>query len=312
MQDVVSLDVAYHVKLASLGVISAAGTICNGISLSFFLRHQRDSLASLHLIALNITDLMISCLSPVACYCLTRFSRQEQEDTTKATLFDIIIIESFLSLSILSCFITTLLSVLRTLVLMKPLYVIRKKHVYLAHCINTIFSLGFITSKIIAHRQNAYDQTEYSQSLNLLIFILCGIQFLYVLMTVGIVGTSSVVAVKALRRSPEILTQQVGGPNNEANRKATIMILTLSIIFVILNCTWCIVWAFCTMHGKPSNTKLVIFAMIFGLFLMAINSGANPVVYMLKNSRLNTYIKSIFRRLKRYLTWESEDAIDNL
>ena len=301
MEDMVSSDVAYFVKLASLGVIGVSGTICNGISLSFFLRHQRESLADLHLIALNFTDLMISCLSTASLFCLSRFASQRSGKDTTVALLDLIVIESFLSLSNLSCFITTMLSVLRTLVLTNPLHIIRKNYVYLAHGINMIFGLGLVTSKVIEHRMGR-GQTESSQSSSELIFILCVIQFLYVLITVGIVGTSSVIVVKALRRPPEIQTQQTERPNNEANRKATIMILILSVIFVVMNCAWCIGWAIGTVISHLSATHSEINVMLLGLFLMAINSCANPVVYILRNSRLNNYAMSLFRRLKLFFS----------
>ena len=195
-----------------------------------------------------------------------------------------------------------MLSVLRTLVLTKPLYIIRKNCVYLAHGLNMIFSLGLVASKMIVQMD---EKQEESDSLNVLTTILYVIQYLYVLISVGVVGISGVSVVRALRRPSDILTHQNGGANNEANRKATIMILTLLVIFVILNGTWAIVWTMYTVIEQSIDSdELKIFethVMFIGFLLIAINSCANPVVYMLRNSRLNNYGRSILRRLKQSL-----------
>ena len=326
MEETVCLDIACYLKLTAVGVIGISGTIFNGISLSFFLRHQRETLADLHLIALNFTDLLICCLSLAACFCWNELHAKSIESDgygPKGKLLHLVIIESYLSLSNLSCFITTMLSVLRKLVLTKPLYIIRKNCVYLAHSINMIFSLGLVASKMIVQmdkKQGECDQSCTSDSSKVPTTILYVIQYLYVLISVGLVGISGAIVVRALRRPSDILTHQNGGANNEANRKATIMILTLLVIFVILNGTWAIVWTMYTVIEQSINSdELEMFrthVMYIGFFLIAINSCANPVVYMLRNSRLNNYGRSILRRLKQFLmlpflTFEAEDEINN-
>ena len=307
MDKVVFSNIAYYGRFATVAVIAISGAACNAISLSFFLRHQRESLADKHLIFLNITDLLICFLSPAALFCLSELMEEGQD---KSDLLHATVAESFLSLSLLSCFITTMLSVTRTMVLTKPLCIIRRNCVYLAHGLNTIFSLVFITCKIVIyHIQNEKRSENYS---SVLLNNIChAIQFLYVLVTVGIVGVSSVIVVRALRRPLEIQAQQTGRQHNEANRKATVMILTLSIIFVILNGTWCVFWASWTIiefsNNDRSGVNVILtwrlFAMFLSLFLMTINSFANPVVYMLRNSRLNNHTRSLLRRVKQFLTF---------
>ena len=309
MEGIVFSDIAYYGRFAAVGVIALAGTISNGISLSFFLRNQRDSIADKHLIALNITDLLICAISPAALFCLGEM--KEEEDT----ILELIVAESFVSLSLFSCFLTTMLNVLRAIVLKKPLYIIRENCVYLAHSINAIFSLGLITSKVIT----TYMSEELEKVLEVIYTVLFALQYLYVLITVGIVGNSSVIVVRALRKPPDILPQQVAGPNRETNRKATVMILTLSVVFVFLNGSWCVFWAICTVINETSDTDgpgnlvkmLVKFVQFLSFFLIAINSCANPLVYMLRNSRLNNHTKSLVRGLKRSLMGETENAIDH-
>ena len=178
MDEVVFSDIAYYGRFAAAVVVSSMGTVTNGISLSFFLRHQRKSLADKHLIFLNITDLLICLLSPFALFCLSELMKEGRD---KSDLLHATVAESFLSLSLLSCFITTMLSVTRTLVLTKPLYTIRGNCVYLAHGINMIFSQIFITSKIVFHIQS---ENRWNNIFLVLSKIFHAIQFLYVLMTV--------------------------------------------------------------------------------------------------------------------------------
>ena len=141
MEEVVFSNIAYYGRFATVAVIAIFGTACNAISLSFFLEHKKESLADKHLIFLNITDLLICILSPVALFCLSK-AIVEGEIHLLLTIFA----ESYVSLSLLSCFITTMLSVTRTLVLTKPLYIIKRNLVYLAHSMNTIFSVWFSLS----------------------------------------------------------------------------------------------------------------------------------------------------------------------
>ena len=312
MDKVVSSDISYYGGLATIGAFAAVGTFFNGISLSFFLNYQRDSLANIHLIALNITDLLICSLSPAALFCLTEIAKKKEGDDVTYKLIDLLIFESFLSMSLLSCFITTTLSVIRALVLTRPLYIIKKKYVYLAHGINMVFSLSLITSKAIPFYMSGKQDEDntWGEILVILSFILFAIQYMYVLIAVGVVGISCVIVVKALGTPPEILTQQTERLNNENNRKATVLILTLSLIFVVMNGTWCLFWAICTGVDSPGFRhsdldffeSLPIFAIFISLFLMTLNSCANPLVYMLRNSRLNDYTKSLFRVLRRGLT----------
>ena len=305
-------DKAYYGGVITIGVLAAVGTLANGISLSFFLRYQRESLADIHLIALNITDLLICSLSPAALFCLKEIAKHKEGDDVTYTLIDLLIFESFLSMSLLSCFITTTLSVIRALVLTRPLYIIKKKYVYLAHGINMVFSLSLITLKAtpfyMSEKQD--EENTWGTILFMLSFILFAIQYIYVLISVGVVGISCIIVVKALRRPRDILTQQTERLNNENNRKASVMILTLSVIFVVMNGTWCLFWAICTGLESPGLSSaeldfveaLPIFSIFISLFLMTLNSCANPLVYMLRNSRLNKYTKSLFRVFWRGLT----------
>ena len=51
-----------------------------------------------------------------------------------------------------------------------------------------------------------------------------------------------------------------------------------------------------------------IFGIFFYSFMITINSCANPVVYMIRNSRLNSYTKSLFSRAKGFIATIIEKA----
>ena len=331
MEEVIFSDIAYYTRLTTIGMLAATGFISNGISLSFFLKHQRESLADRHLIALNITDLLICCLSPVALFCTSNHTQRQKEIFYSGDMRQVhfkpseyVIGELFYSFSLLSCFTTTMLSVTRSLALSKPLYRIRKEMVYFAHSINMVFLIG-LTSTKMASFYNMMLKQEGSYSWRNVLFAIYStmylIQNLYVLITTGIVGVSSVLVARALRQPPEILAQQEGRQNNATNRKATIMILTLSIIFVILNGTWCVYWVVSAIiyaytgdevKNVGDNIMIGIFGTYLNGFLMTINSCANPVVYILRNSRLNGHTKSLLKRLTTFLKLKTENAIDNM
>ena len=315
-------DPVYYTRSGLIGVIAATGTICNGISLSFFLRNKKKSLADLHLIALNITDLLICILSPVNVFCLNEYIKKTQDlfyrgssiSNVRYEIHEVLFAHFIFTLSLLSCFITTVLSVSRAVVLTKPLYIIKKKYVKLSHCINAIFLLIFLGCKIATYcidiKLSETLETGRSPIMNIIFTILTLAELLYVMITVMIVGVSSVVVARSLRKPPDIPSQaqQADRPIREANRKATVMILTLSVFFFIYNSTWCLIWAICTIIYRKQfdnlddqNQLLVMISFFSNLFMIAINSSTNPVVYILRNSGLNQFTKTFSRGVWRFV-----------
>ena len=234
--------------------------------------------------------------------------------------FDQVIIGSVTgSASHLSCFTTAVLSLVRTLVLKQPLLIIRKLHVCLVHTVSVILILAIFISKISMaclikpDLQNATEtHPNFSQTI---FFALNNAEFGFILLTVVIVGVSSVVVAKVLSKPrPQIVAHQAGALNRENNRKATVMILTLPVVFVICNGTWCVFWITSMVNEgletrSDSHSQAThIFGVFFYSFMITINSCANPVVYMIRNSRLNTYTKSLYIKLKGFITTITENA----
>ena len=315
MENIISSNIAYFTRTATLGALATTGTIANGISLSFFVRNQKDSLADKHLIALNINDLLICILSPVAMVYANEFTKSNGVKhnifaiTLKAA-YDIptlLIGNIFNLLGLLSCSITAILSVTRTLALTKPFHMIQKRSVYLIHCINTLFLLILFCCKLALYtmeHSKIEKLDEEAPGNSIVFYMITQVEYTFVLLTVGIVAVSSVLAVRSLHKPPENLTQQTG---QLQHRQATATILTLSVTFVITNSTWCVFWAVYTAILKTEGISTIDFSIMrmLGLYvtiyMVTINSIANPVIYIVKNSGLNDYTKNLLGGLKRLL-----------
>ena len=219
---------------------------------------------------------------------------------------EIFITDFALSLALLSCFLTSMISFTRVLALTKPLYIINTKLIRLAHLINAVFSSASYLTKFIPYYIVDGTKDEIADAVRT-VKILYVVEFIYVLATVFIIAVSCVIVARALRKPPEIRTKQAEGQNREnRNRKATVMILTLSVIFSICNGVWIFAWVITFALSTRStrsyvDVKMEIFGLFLNVFLLTGNSCLNPIVYMTRNSSMNTYTKSLFGSLKRIL-----------
>ena len=209
-------------------------------------------------------------------------------------------------LTLFSCFITLMLSATRTLALVKPLYIIRRKFVYIAFGIFTFFLLIIVGIKCTIVFSMKYIGCEivYDDKIKIMSIVIGWVELSIVFIIVTFVGILTGISVKTLRNSNEVLREQTA--NSDNSRKAAIMILILSIIFVICNGAWSIMWAILTDilpndgASDESSTRTLI-AQIINYFWVTVNSSANPIVYILRNSALNDYTATHLTRLMRFI-----------
>ena len=213
-------------------------------------------------------------------------------------------------LALFSCFITLMLSLTRTIALVKPLWMVRKNLVYWSVSIFSIvlFILCGVHGTVLYYKhqvladKNPYDQrfsnatktyiTGAADALDKLQLVLIGLMVISV-------GILTVLSLKALRKSKSIkIGQKV---QNENSKKASIVILTLSIIFIACNGVWCLMWlpSLAVNTSQKSKHILRIITVFINIFMMSLNSSANPVVYLVRNSGLNRYVKRNVLRLRR-------------
>ena len=215
-----------------------------------------------------------------------------------------------------SCFLTVLVSATRMVAMTKPLYIIRKKRVWASLLITSIFLFGLMigkwvglyfmydidvsskTIKTIAEALRSRGSVHIVDNVHLWKYLTYAqiAEFFLVTLMVFVVVIFSGITVKSLS-SPIVEVMEPGGVNNNVqNRRATIMVLLLSLAFVLTNGTW--IFAFSRMYIDFLNRLKVTDrseTMTFvTLAIMLLNSVINPLIYIARNSELRRYTKQLF------------------
>ena len=211
-----------------------------------------------------------------------------------------------------------MLSVTRTVVLARPLCVIKKRVVYLAYVIYFFISLAFLVTNCTLLLTSDKNKTDKPDWLDLefgefrsVYLISNTIGNVFAIIALGIVWISSVIAIRSLRSPPEGLGRQTGGRNAESSRNATVVILSLSFTFVVCNGIWSLWWVALTVaYFLMGQSDYFLHVKLLGIFvnflLTNLNSFFNPLVYLMKNSAMNAYTKTLLRGLKRYVVSKIE------
>ena len=231
----------------------------------------------------------------------------------------------------ISCFITVLLSTTRMIAMMKPLYIIRQKMVLSAFAISITFLLSAQIPKYVAFISNdvtddeitemIFNMTEYARTVKLAVsvgqLILVYIQLTelaLVAMMVVVVVVNSVLTIRALNFPTVQVEGSDGQPDNSNNRRATVMILLLSLVFVIVNGIWLIsiliiyVYIFAeqlqldgTMEFTSVSEEKRFQVVFITLVMMPANSIANPLIYIARNTALNEHVRLSLRRFVKVM-----------
>ena len=99
------------------------GTISNALSLSYYLAKDRDTLASKLMILLNSVDLLV-CFSALACFLAFMITYSAELGASSVAIY----LEAWFTLLVQStAFLTSILSVTRTISVVFPFYDIRKR-----------------------------------------------------------------------------------------------------------------------------------------------------------------------------------------
>ena len=227
-----------------------------------------------------------------------------------ALLLDLSVVNPSAYTGIFSCFVTMMLSTTRAIALAKPLYIVKEHLVRKAFLAFTtlLFLLLVTKSLLVYHQYQTIPQNQYHKTASR---ALAATEFFIVIAIVIVVIISSVVSVRALKKANSALN---GQKNNSGNsRSAAIMIVTLSITFIIFNATWCFMWMgmWIYISYKPRNFPLLVIITFQNLVLVTLNSCANPIVYLVKNSRLHDYTKKNLLRLMKLVIGTFEGMLCN-
>ena len=121
-----------------------------------------------------------------------------------------------------------------------------------------------------------------------------------VTLTIIVVAVCSGVTVKSLN-SPIVEPGQVNNHSN--NRRATIMVLLLSLAFVLINGICLAIAAYYHSELLSRFSFNISNAMqLIGVAMMMINSTINPLIYIARNSALNQYTKEFLLTILRNIS----------
>ena len=220
-----------------------------------------------------------------------------------------------------SCFVTLLLSATRMTALMNPLHIIKKRSVSCFLLISSVFLLCMAVGKflLLNHIQDenysdeailkgiklflkrAHDvRVEFANGYKTL-FYMQMTEFAVIAVIVMTVAVCCGITVKSLN-SPmaEVSMESGDGRGNSHNRRATIMILLLSFVFVLFNGSWVATILMLNIEVIERVEQAKVAEMTFiTLFLMPANSVVNPLIYINRNSALKEYTRSSVMRLRR-------------
>ena len=246
-------------------VQGVGGTISNALSLSYFLKKDRATLASKLMILLNSIDLLvcISALVYIAAIAVTFFSNVFGDGYVMVYL-----LHWFYFLVTATAFATCLLSVTRTISLVSPFYEIRKKA--LAFSI-IIYGMNLVFSRFV---------------LPLLNFKVANIYM--------IVEMSLIILIVIISLIISVVKLQSGG-NNLAN-SATITIIIISGFFCAVNIAYLasmIINTFKSAIWNNQPPRSVSFAFEYATFVgIPFNSTINPIIYFIRKKQIRDYVKS--------------------
>ena len=232
----------------------------------------------------------------------------------------------FQLLVMVSCVITVILSVTRMIAMIKPLFIIKQRLVWTCLTVISMFLVGTTMAKWASTQSlELLDEISYEKIENISqryefrtvnswiiqTYIRLS-EFTLVAAMVIIVAMCSAVTVKSLR-SPIVAVIDPGGVKNDSqNRRATVMVLLLSLAFFLINASWIITflnfYIGFLMYGPSSDTshnrdRVYLNMNFITLTLMTANSFVNPLIYISRNSKLNEYTKTIARNAALKISW---------
>ena len=247
------------------------GTISNALSLSYFLKKDRETLASKLMILLNSIDLLV-CFSALASFFYAVLG--ENVMAYQLGLW-------FHFLLAATAFVTCLLSVTRTISLVYPFYEIKKKAIVLA---TAIYGLTLIFSRLMRPSlQDLYSNDLLIKAAN--IYHISEMTLIIFIVIISLI--SSVVKLQS-------------GDNNLANsdparRHATITIIIISGFFCAVNIAYLICVVVISFGGTAiwkDKTALSI-AVSYSTYVgIPLNSTINPIIYFIRKKQIRDYVKS--------------------
>ena len=246
------------------------GTVTNVLSLSYFLKKDRKSLASKLMILLNTTDILV-CISAFIVFVLMilhGFGMLEKQIL-------LIIAPWFQLLVGATAFSTVLLSITRTISLWRPFYEINQKGITLSIALYWLYVLTmyFLVPRFDERVVGIYSVVELTIS-------------------ILIVATCSVLCVVKLRSNNNLSN------TDSTRRRATVTILLISVLFCIVNTAYVVGIIYTQLVLMPMFKRGNQPADLYMIFLyttfvgVPLNSTINPLIYFTRKKEMRTHINT--------------------
>ena len=266
------LSTKFLILILLVFVEGLGGAITNILSLSYFLKKDRKSLASKLMILLNTTDALVCISALVVLILLVMFVLGE------LPLHIFLITAPWFQLLVgATAFSTVLLSITRTISLLRPFYEINQKAIFVSTALYWIYVLLIyfpLYTPISEGVVDVYSMCELS------LFIL-------------IVATCSVICIVKLRSERNM-------PNtDQTRRRATVTILIISVLFCVVNTAYLsgIIYSQfiqrAVADGSVENVGEMFITILYTVFVgVPLNSTINPLIYFARKKEMRTYINT--------------------
>ena len=285
--------IPHYILLGSIVLLlSLTGSATNLLSFFYFSRRKRGSVARNVTMFLNSVDFLVCIWSLVG---VITFIIEEPKTLT-SSWFE----KSMKGLRNTALFVaatgyaTCLLSVTRTISLVKPLYRI-SGHVIVTT--NSVFLIYFLVTKLVmvflvdTHSLVLY-VTHYLAAVEMSLVILT-VSVCCVLCTIKLISSNPALG-RLFRITP-------------ANRHGTVTIIIIStlfcvvhLVYLLINVVWYRLMGFYHAEKLVSRTMLLVKA--FSSFVgIPLNSALNPLVYITRQSEMRRYVRTI----KVFKCWSS-------
>ena len=268
-------------------LISVGGTFTNALSLSFFIKQDDRTLATKLFMLLNSLDLVVcvfGAMSVVSNFDIIRFQYQVYLQIILVALYGICLVST--------AYATCLLSVTRAICLCKPFYKVNKKAIN----ISTVSFIVFLTVTEILYRvYRNYNEFGITHSR---IKLKASIMMIELSLSILVVMGSNILSVAKLMRNKD----ETGEHGiTEVNKKATITVFILSVLFCSFNLIFLMPLITYTATGNLVESFQLFFAFIDYLAI-PLNSALNPVVYFCRKQVMRDYVKELLQKLSNFIS----------
>jgi hypothetical protein len=277
-------------------LIAIEGTATNALSLSYFFiavgwenMRRTNDYTTILFSALNILDLSLSISA------LLYFTSLQAYDVAPLFLKACYII--FTLFLFTTSFLTCLLAVVRAIYLVFPFHIINWGLVKVSMLVYGIVCVALLSLRVSIPIDHMTVTLTIVYDLR---FSIVAILFLVVLFS----NALAMIKLFLVRSNRDVCSEE--------NRKATVTVGIISVLYCVYNIGFIIMAGFSVF--SPSSYENISIQIIDILVYIAIplNSACNPVVYLCRNSDMRSYLKTVWKRLreKRFCMSTEESPTD--